>query len=347
MKCPFCKQEIKHLARHIAQKHPKKFKFLEQHKPKLYSKLKKELQIEELINRKDPNLLIFNIGNRKYYYKFNCLKCGKCCSQFEIEILRDDVDKWEKENRIEILKGIQIFPKSISIMNLGLIANIYGINIKNIDLSQITIIRDLLNIENFNYEAFISELKSKGYNNLSEINIEKIKNVIFAQTELLKHFFTRTPIKIEQGILNRLTELRHFILNNHIYLGEPKFDKNGNIIQDSLITELKQHLPQFYDEKSGILKGKIPHWLLGSPYSSRSIFSPKNFNVIKEGWNFGLQYYLIYELKGHCEFLVNNLCSIHEYKPKACKLFPYNRKKLEQGEYEFIISVCKGLKRLL
>ncbi|MHA1335652.1 MAG: YkgJ family cysteine cluster protein [Promethearchaeota archaeon] len=52
-------------------------------------------------------------------------------------------------------------------------------------------------------------------------------------------------------------------------------------------------------------------------------------------------------MKGHCEFLVNNLCSIHEYKPKACKLFPYNRKKLEQGEYEFIISVCKGLKRLL
>jgi len=45
MKCPFCDQEIEQLAVHIKEIHPKKFTFLRKHRPKLYQKLKREIEI--------------------------------------------------------------------------------------------------------------------------------------------------------------------------------------------------------------------------------------------------------------------------------------------------------------
>jgi len=110
---------------------------------------------------------------------------------------------------------------------------------------------------------------------------------------------------------NKLQELKDFILKNHSYLG-----KGPPLPIYTILTKL----------------GRTP------------ILVPKNLNILIEGLKWGLVYIIKYESGGSCPFLRDNLCSIHEIKPKACKLFPYN----EKGELrvdDFFIKICKGLKR--
>ena len=47
-----------------------------------------------------------------------------------------------------------------------------------------------------------------------------------------------------------------------------------------------------------------------------------------------------------CGFLEENLCSIHDFKPIACNLFPYNRNQLDPDADRLFIESCMGLKRL-
>jgi len=111
--------------------------------------------------------------------------------------------------------------------------------------------------------------------------------------------------------IEKLEELKDFILNNHIYIGK------GSPLP------IYTFLPDL---------GRTP------------ILIPKNFQVIFEGLEWGLVYTLKFELGGYCPFLNENLCSIHKIKPNVCRSFPYNNKgELKIDEY--FIKICKGISK--
>jgi len=348
MNCPFCNKQIKHLALHIKEEHPKKFNFLKKSKPKLYKRLQTELKLHQMIESKDPNLYILNINSETQYYEYHCVRCGKCCHIWEIEIQQEDVEKWASEGREKLLQYIQLYPKSISVMNLGLIQRLAGIKHVEPSIKHVTLIRNLFDTSNFDVDASIERIFSNEDKLISENTKEKIKSIIYVQTQIIGYYLTYDIKDLDKKIIQNIDHLREFILTNHHYLGEPKVDRWGAPIKDPTIDELKIKLPQFFDEKIGIFQGKVPHWLLGNyGYGPRAILSPKTFNTIKDGWDMGLSYYLIYELGGGgCGFLKNNLCSIHEYKPLACKLFPSNRVNLDPTADKHFLESCKGLKRI-
>ncbi len=111
-----------------------------------------------------------------------------------------------------------------------------------------------------------------------------------------------------------LKELADFILDAHDYLGE--------------------------DENSPAL----PHTFIPN-VGYRAIFSPKNFEVVEEGWKRNLRYMCIMDLRNQCENLKNNMCAIHEIKPFDCRAYP-NKKEMESEERRFqkFLKVCKGIK---
>ncbi len=119
-KCPFCNQEVDILLEHIKKKHLKKLKFLQKQKPETYKKLQKESEIYQMINSKDRNLFVLKTGSKRRYYKFHCIKCGKCCHEYDIKIQMEDIDKWEHLGREEFLKYIQINPRNIAMGDLEL-----------------------------------------------------------------------------------------------------------------------------------------------------------------------------------------------------------------------------------
>jgi Fe-S-cluster containining protein len=346
MNCPFCNNQVQHLALHIKEEHPKKFNFLKSNKPELYKRLQKELNLHEMVKSKDPNLFVLKVENEMQYFRYNCIRCGKCCHEYEIEIIKDDVEQWIADNREELLAFIQIYPPSMAIMNLGFIEELLGLSISEIDLSKINLIRSLDSIKKFNVKGFMEEIMKK-YEELSQDTLSKVKIVLETQSQLIGYFYTDEVKELDEQIETKLFQIRDFILSSHNYLGEPLVDRRGNPIKDPLMTRLKLEMPQIFDENYGVTKGKFPHWFLGIKYSPRSILSPKSFRAIKEGWNCRLKYYLIYELQGGCGFQKNNLCSIHEYKPTACKEFPYTRKKLSPKADSIFLQSCKGLKRIL
>ncbi|MHA1147101.1 MAG: YkgJ family cysteine cluster protein [Promethearchaeota archaeon] len=347
MKCPFCNKEIKHLAIHIKQNHPKKFKFLEKTKPDLYIRLQKELKILEMKKNRDPNLLTLKLSEKTHFFEYKCIRCGICCHIWEIEIQPEDIQKWTIENREELLYYIQIYPQSISVMNLGLIQRLAGKEKEDFNLGGITFIRKLTEREKLDKQVLIQKIVSHLNLESNEDLNHKLDLILNLQDKIIGYYLIGDVSELDESIIKKISELKDFILKNHEYLGEPKVDRWGNPLEDSTLNYLKQQLPQYFDEKFGILKGKIPHWLLGINYGPRAILSPKSFEVITEGWKKGLSYYLIYELQGGCGFLKNNLCSIHEYKPLACKLFPYNRRKLDLEADKLFLETCKGLKKIL
>jgi len=330
MKCPFCKKEIKHLAVHVKEEHPKKFSFLKKHNPKLYWKLQKQLKIYQMVKSKDKNLFILKIGSEVQYYRYKCVKCGNCCHEYDIGIQEEDVLKWQKLGKGEFLKNIQIDPTSIAMGNLKLFQGLGEDDIQDVDLQDY-------------YKAIEKNEK------LSEETQKKIKRIHAILNEVSSYFFGEKRKSISEDLKEKLNALRNFILHNHEYCGEPLVDRWGNPIEDPVMEELTEELPQFFHKEFGKYKGKLPHWLLGSEYGYRAILSPKNFQVIKEGWKRGVRYQLISELQGGCGFLNRNtnLCSIHEIKPKACREFPYQRKgKLKEDKDEIFLKTCKGLKRI-
>ena len=58
---------------------------------------------------------------------------------------------------------------------------------------------------------------------------------------------------------------------------------------------------------------------------------------------------LINELYGGCGFLdqKNNLCTIHNIKPKECREYPYDKRILNEKEHKRFLETCKGLKRIM
>lgn len=73
------------------------------------------------------------------------------------------------------------------------------------------------------------------------------------------------------------------------------------------------------------------------------ILIPKSFDIVFEGLKSGLNYIIKLDSNGSCPFLNLNLCSIQNYKPKACKRFPYN-KDGRMREDNYFLSICMGVK---
>jgi len=110
-------------------------------------------------------------------------------------------------------------------------------------------------------------------------------------------------------VKDKLEELKNFILNNHIFIG------NG------VPLPIYTFIPDL---------GRTP------------ILIPKSFPIILKGLEWGLVYSLKFELDGYCPFLQENLCSIHKIKPNVCRSFPYNK----NGELkidDYFIKICKGI----
>ena len=120
---------------HIKKKHYKKLKFLKKQKPETYKKLQKESEIYQMIKSKDRNLFVLKTGAKKGYYKYQCIKCGKCCHEYDIRIQKEDIDKWEQVGKMGFLRYIQINPQSIAMGNLELFQKFGDKEIKNLDLS--------------------------------------------------------------------------------------------------------------------------------------------------------------------------------------------------------------------
>ena len=347
MNCPFCDKQFRHLAMHIKEEHPKRYMYLQKNKPELYKRLQKELEIYNMIQSKDPLLFTLKINNETQYFKYNCVRCGECCHIWDIEIPREDVERWSKENRTELLEYIQIYPKSISVMNLGLVQHLAEIDVSEIDLEQITFVSSIFNRERIDVDALIERIIAQEKNEINENTRNKIKKILHIQNKIIGHYLTGEDKELDEKIISNINKLRDFILKNHEYLGEPKFDRKGRPIKDPNLEELKVRLPEYFDEEKGLFKGKIPHWMLGLNYGPKAILSPKSYQVMIAGYEYHLKYYLIYEIYGGCGFLKNNLCSIHDYKPKACKEFPFNRRRLNQEADSLFLQTCKGLKRIL
>ena len=52
---------------------------------------------------------------------------------------------------------------------------------------------------------------------------------------------------------------------------------------------------------------------------------------------------------GKCTFLENNLCSIHEFKPFTCRIFPFQLIEKELGIFDISIhnsNICKSIKNV-
>ncbi|MBD3255100.1 MAG: hypothetical protein GF383_08395, partial [Candidatus Lokiarchaeota archaeon] len=116
----------------------------------------------------------------------------------------------------------------------------------------------------------------------------------------------------KKDFTKRLNELSAFILNTHAYIGK------------------------------GI---PLPIYTFIEEIGRNPILIPKSFEIIKRGQEMGLVYMIRLGYNGHCPFLKNRSCSIHEIKPKACSQFPLD----EDGNFredENIIKICKSLKNL-
>ena len=112
--------------------------------------------------------------------------------------------------------------------------------------------------------------------------------------------------------------LKTFVLENHEYIGEE------SVASDEIII-----LPNV------IFSGK----------GTRPIFIPYDFEIMLEGLSLNINYLINPLLHGKCPFLENNLCSIHEMKPLACKTFPFNR----SGEFasdDGPLLTCNGFKQI-
>ncbi|MFV2016717.1 MAG: YkgJ family cysteine cluster protein [Candidatus Heimdallarchaeota archaeon] len=74
--------------------------------------------------------------------------------------------------------------------------------------------------------------------------------------------------------------------------------------------------------------------------------------IILPARTFGVQKEKVYTLKrkpfdGTCTFLENNLCSIHEFKPFACQIYPFSLEIIDSEEIKIVVhteEICKSIK---
>lgn len=117
-----------------------------------------------------------------------------------------------------------------------------------------------------------------------------------------------TPGEYEE----KKNELIEFILQNHHYHGE-RHHKN---VIDTIIPD-KERNP---------------------------VLTPKNFDIIRAGWKRGLKYILSLSNEGVCPYLKDGLCSINEFKPRACRRFPYDNHGFLRAD-KYVIKICDGYKK--
>ncbi|MHA1148933.1 MAG: galactokinase [Promethearchaeota archaeon] len=114
--------------------------------------------------------------------------------------------------------------------------------------------------------------------------------------------------------IEKLEELKKFIDEKHIYLGESIYP--------------------------------LPIYTIIEKYGRNPILIPKSFIVMKDGWKtWGLVYRISFGTSRACHFLENNICNIHNIKPLECKAFPYDKEGYLRKD-EFILKVCNGYKEI-
>jgi len=322
MKCPYCNSEFKLLFDHIKRDHPKKLNYLKNHKPKIYKKLQKDLEINQMIKAKDKNLFILKTDEKTQYYKYSCVNCGSCCQEYDITIKEEDVDKWEGLGKDGFLKYIQIDPQSIATGNIELFQKLGDERIQSINVNEY-------------YERI-----KKG-EDITEEDKSLMEEIHEFHEKYVPLLLENKEKSIPEDLKQKIVELEKFISENHNYLGEPKVDRWGKPIEE--IPFMDMNYPGYSEMFPNAIQR--PHWLLPN-IGHRALLSPKVFQTIREGWMRGLRYQLISELNGGCDFLnkKDNICSIHEIKPKDCKEFPYHSKGKITKTDKIFLETCKGLK---
>ena len=118
----------------------------------------------------------------------------------------------------------------------------------------------------------------------------------------------------------RLEAIRNFVLENHDYHGEGEASL-------PVYSYFSFFFPvdTYFD---GV--GAFP------------IFRPRSFTVMLKGLNLEVKYVLSFDSHGHCIFLNENLCSIHEIKPVACQKFPFNQDGSLRID-ERVLEICQGI----
>jgi len=118
----------------------------------------------------------------------------------------------------------------------------------------------------------------------------------------------------------RLETIRNFVLENHDYHGEGE----TNLPVYSYFS--------FFFPVDTYFEGVGP----------LPIFRPRSFKVILKGMDLEVKYVLSFDSHGHCIFLNENLCSIHEIKPVACQKFPFKQDGSLRLD-ERVLDICQGI----
>jgi Fe-S-cluster containining protein len=119
--------------------------------------------------------------------------------------------------------------------------------------------------------------------------------------------------------------------------------KNNNLNQDY---ELKLRELILFIQENHLYQGKeyypLDYFTIIPYMRDNPILVPKSFNIIFEALTRGIDYIIKLDSNGACPFLNLNLCSIQNYKPSACKAFPFN-KDGHMRDDDYFFSICRGL----
>ncbi len=117
MQCPVCRKELADTSSHLTcfKQDPSRFSFLKSKNPTLFASLAKSQQIKERIDESRSDVFVYEKNGVRKFYRHKCVSCGACCDgHFDITIDLADIDRWDKEGRVDILNQIQIMPESLS-----------------------------------------------------------------------------------------------------------------------------------------------------------------------------------------------------------------------------------------
>jgi hypothetical protein len=65
--------------------------------------------------KSNDNIFSWNSNGQLEKFIFNCVMCGNCCrNEYKIYIIYEDIRKWQKAGKKELLKCVQIDPTSLS-----------------------------------------------------------------------------------------------------------------------------------------------------------------------------------------------------------------------------------------
>jgi hypothetical protein len=123
-----------------------------------------------------------------------------------------------------------------------------------------------------------------------------------------------------------------------------KIIKKNHLIQDYALKLSKLIM---FIQKNHFYQGKeyypLDYFTIIPHMRYNPILIPKSFSVVLKGLKQGLNYIIKLDADGSCPFLNLNLCSIQNYKPRACKRFPYTKDSCIRDD-DYFFSICMGLK---